>query len=233
MKGGYPIPPQALPFLVSVQKLTFGEPHHICGGTLIHALWVLTAAHCASSYNVAYRPSELRVYVGLDKIEEPDSRCVVESDVERVVLHKDFRLARFRSDIALLKLATPVIEYDPIANLAGAGDVLSLSSAGALLRVAGWGSTDGSSTPSGPAKGADVKVPEECPEGLRNGVVKTEMVCAVSASSAVADTCQGDSGGPLYGADPRTGELVLVGVTSWGRECGRGGVYTRVGRFRD
>ena len=57
------------------------------------------------------------------------------------------------------------------------------------------------------------------------------MMCA--GGNGGADTCKGDSGGPLFGTDPDSGELVLVGITSWGRECGDGGVYTRVAKFQD
>merc|ERR1719431_2338746 len=46
------------------------------------------------------------------------------------------------------------------------------------------------------------------------------------------DTCNGDSGGPLMKLDRKAGELVLVGLTSWGpANCGlqrEAGVYTSV-----
>ena len=48
------------------------------------------------------------------------------------------------------------------------------------------------------------------------------------------DACQGDSGGPLYSYE--NGEEILVGIVSWGYECGyldSPGVYTNVTSFLD
>jgi secreted trypsin-like serine protease len=44
---------------------------------------------------------------------------------------------------------------------------------------------------------------------------------------------QGDSGGPFVVADAtRGGRYTLAGLTSWGINCGNGGVYTRVSAYR-
>lgn len=65
--------------------------------------------------------------------------------------------------------------------------------------------------------------------------VTERMICS-GVPAKKQDSCQGDSGGPLF-ARTNNG-FVLVGLTSWGIECGLGdqglyGIYTRVTRFND
>merc|ERR1711911_22633 len=56
----------------------------------------------------------------------------------------------------------------------------------------------------------------------------------ICAGTKGRDTCQGDSGGPLVvNVNER---FVLLGVTSWGIECGaegKPGLYTKVSSFID
>ena len=57
----------------------------------------------------------------------------------------------------------------------------------------------------------------------------------ICAGRGTTDTCNGDSGGPLL-ADHRGQRWSVVGITSFGVECGRPdfpGVYTRVDRYLD
>jgi secreted trypsin-like serine protease len=54
------------------------------------------------------------------------------------------------------------------------------------------------------------------------------MLCAVPASVPSDDTCIGDSGGPVIAGEDLD-EGPVIGIVSWGRDCGTGvpGVYAK------
>merc|ERR1719308_383161 len=62
------------------------------------------------------------------------------------------------------------------------------------------------------------------------------MMCAGDLKKGKIDACQGDSGGPVAWLDDQTGEVKVVGVTSYGYRCalaGSPGVYARVTEVLD
>ncbi|MBX3579634.1 MAG: serine protease [Rhizobiaceae bacterium] len=66
-------------------------------------------------------------------------------------------------------------------------------------------------------------------------VIDDTEICA-GVIGEVRDSCYGDSGGPLMAKDPETDAYVLLGVVSWGYQCGHPGfpgIYARVASFGD
>ncbi|NXQ26867.1 ACRO protein, partial [Alaudala cheleensis] len=158
--------------------------------------------------------------------------------IKKLVQHENYRREDMSNDIALLELNEPV-ECSPYIQLACVADpILGVSVSEELnCWVAGWGATSAKDKrPSDRLQEAQVRLInlQLCNSSLwYAGEIHTHNLCAGYPQGGI-DTCQGDSGGPLMCQDKHAGSWWLVGVTSWGKSCGRArrpGVYTSTQHF--
>ena len=204
-----------------------------CGGTVIAARWVLSAAHClVTPEGRPVQATSLSVLAGSTNLEQPLNQPI---GVTRVIIHQQYAGETFTNDIALLQL-----EYDALVTPAALdANEITLND---LAFIAGWGALQQGDDQTFPTslQGAYVRlVPgASCDElfPVYSGHVTARQVCAGYAAGGV-DSCQGDSGGPLYRA-PADGvqRMTLVGVTSWGYGCANAqspGVYTSTRSYRE
>uniref|UniRef100_A0A8C3RVM0 Granzyme M n=1 Tax=Chelydra serpentina TaxID=8475 RepID=A0A8C3RVM0_CHESE len=204
--GGREALPHSRPYMVSIQIR--GIP--ACGGALVHARWVLTAAHCYSDL----RKGPIRVLVGLHRQPGRNARVQVFT-VTKFVPHPSYNSRTFANDIMLLKLDKKVA-WNKETSL------LPLSkkkpAPGTLCSVAGWGIFRQESKYSPVLRELDVKVMDirMCNNSRYwNGELTSTMMCIEGVRKGSAP-CKGDSGSPVVCGK----KAEVAGVLSFtGKRC--------------
>jgi trypsin len=210
-----------------------------CGGTLVGAQHVVTAAHCTDTL----RPQQIVVLAGTVDIDRGGQR----RSVSAIHQHEGYHELTLRHDIALLELAQPFelsadIQVIPLATEA---ETTTLTEEGDPAFITGFGATDENDSGSSLLLEAEVLTygDQRCTDLYRQDgedIYGDSQVCA-GLDAGGADACYGDSGGPLVvpldGTDgSERDDWVQVGVVSWGAGCGRPlrpTVYTEVSAYAD
>ncbi|MFF7885470.1 S1 family peptidase [Streptomyces sp. NPDC020794] len=214
--GGTTTTTTAYPFMM---QITDASQNQFCGGTLVAANKVVTAAHCM----VGETTSSVRVVGGRTYLNGTNGTV---SKVSKIWINPDYTDATNGDDVAVLTLSTSM-SYTPASYVASTDT--GVYAAGATARIIGWGTTSESGSSSNQLRTATVPIVSNssCAGSYGSEFVASDMVCA-GYTNGGTDTCQGDSGGPLLIGG------VLAGITSWGNGCaeaGYPGVYTRLTTF--
>ncbi|NWX50039.1 TM11E protease, partial [Steatornis caripensis] len=205
---------------------------HRCGASVISNMWLVTAAHCfrgqrdprrwTASFGILLRPPKQKKLV---------RRIIVHERYGDFVLDHEY-------DVAVVELAS-AIEFTSDVHSICLPEASHIFPENASCFVTGWGAlkNDGECYSVNELRQAEVKTISTAICNRRqvyNGAITPGMLCAGYLDGQV-DACQGDSGGPLVHANSR-GIWYLVGIVSWGDECGKKnkpGVYTRVTYYRN
>ncbi|XP_034371287.1 mannan-binding lectin serine protease 1 isoform X2 [Arvicanthis niloticus] len=234
--NGQPAQKGTTPWIAMLSQLN-GQP--FCGGSLLGSDWVLTAAHCLhypldpeeptlhSSHLLS--PSDFKIIMGKHwrRRSDEDEQHL---RVKRIMLHPLYDPSTFENDLGLVELSESPRLNDLVMPVCLPEHP---STEGTMVIVSGWGKQF---LQRFPENLMEIEIPivnhDTCQEAyipLRKKVTK-DMICAGEKEGG-KDACAGDSGGPMVTKDAERDQWYLVGVVSWGEDCGkkdRYGVYSYI-----
>lgn len=186
---------------------------HFCGGSLLDATTVLTAAHCVRNKS----RHDFQVLHGTKTIHEGGSLVDL---ARQPLIHPRYSDRTVDYDIAVLKLARPL--GGPYVQLATPASAPQMEQPGENGVVIGWGVSV-----AGKRKTSDrllegvqtVGGRGDCQQRMRawdpTYRLTDRMICALHTSNN-GGPCYGDSGGPLVRRASAEAPYFQLGVVSWG-----------------
>jgi len=229
--GGKEVVKNSYPFMVRIEAISKSDESYLCGGTLIHENYIVTAAHCV--YDDDDPIIGLIIHFGDHHVNElDDTQTIVSVTMRNVFFHEDYDYPRVgHNDIALIRLPEPAPlsrHVKPIC-IARRRTVERYHHGKAL----GWGDTSNVGPVSDVLKEIDLPI---LADGCRKFSMYSPdiMICAGNTEGKEMATCSGDSGGPFV-VDAEF-KPVLAGVTSFGSAIGcvtigYGVVFARVSAY--
>ncbi|XP_068951500.1 probable threonine protease PRSS50 [Petaurus breviceps papuanus] len=228
------------PWQASIQK----NDVHICAGSIVASLWVLTAASCMNT------SSNLTVYLGNPLLSVEDRVHSRRVPVKQVIIHPYYQEKRYWSwigrenNVALLKLAQRLNYSEYIAPVCLPSPNLEVKP-GSFCWVTGWGQYK-MAIPNYPIPlskdliEAEIMIMSnddcdtlyhdisEVPSIVR--IISPNMLC--SSYYRGRNVCYGDDGSPLVCEIDNT--WFQIGTVSWTLGCihqQTPGVYSRISKY--
>jgi len=207
--NGQPATENQIPYQCAVLS-PVGNAFSLCGGSIISAEWVLTAAHCT----VGYSQYNLR-FGSLTSTIGGQVQISFES-----ISHPEYDPVQFHFDVAIISIPTPLTFTQSIQPIR----LPTNSQLGSTFRdvsavVSGWGATSHGSGASQILIWAGMRVISntEC-QDVFGDVVVDHVICATGSGGPTQGHCSGDSGSPLTIAEGAV--RTQIGVASFSAAAG-------------
>ncbi|NXK91761.1 MCPT3 protease, partial [Formicarius rufipectus] len=190
-------PPHSRPYMAFLEIKSDSDIYY-CGGFLIRADAVLSAAHCCSWNMLVFpgRTVDITVILGAHNrsYHEPSQQEIC---VGHWVVHPNYSDGRCENDIVLLKLEkkAKITKYVKPISLPSHKETVT---SGTICNVSGWGQTSRTGCPTAVLMEVDLTLQREevCENRFKGTYQHQSMICAGDICGRKS-TYKGDSGGPL------------------------------------
>lgn len=216
----------AWPWMVAIYYIRNTQKKFICGGSIIHRKWIMTAAHCfvvVRHKNIDKAQTEEKlanknwvVSVGRTNLDDEISGFNVL--VKRLISHPHYDPSNFYNDIALMELQNN-LQYDPyirpVCLPPPSPDIHPLYTVKENAIVTGWGhnavifqnntrvnlintnTLNELSVPLQPDSTCKKPVRYICSKQFNCSITPSNTTFCAGTGRGKEDACAGDSGGPL------------------------------------
>ncbi|XP_058056632.1 trypsin-1-like [Anopheles bellator] len=233
--GGYDALAGELPYQVSIQRAILTTRTHVCGGSILNQMHVLTAASCFWTDS----SSRFEVVAGNLRIDQASETQQLLT-VNWIRMHPEYNGGPSSSDLAIVRTSSAFF-YNHVVRPITLPPADQLPSG--VVRIGGWGSSTTSILPGNNFSNMlqKISVPivdwNECYAvlGGAEGPLDERNMCTGPLTGGIS-TCTGDAGGAAVqqqGIDV----YLQVGVISWNlvpcAAINTPSIYTRVSAFID
>ncbi|CAO1439369.1 unnamed protein product [Diamesa tonsa] len=205
------------PYQVAILTV-FPQGTGLCGGSVINANFVLSAAHCVDPDG----QSAIVIFGAQDitNANEPNQRRIPVTR-DGIILHPGWNRNTIENDVTVLRLSSPITLVPNVISPITFPTDLENQFVDAAAVVSGWGRFDDAIQQSSPVLrfvGQNIITNNACRLRFPT-LIQPSNIC--TSGAGLTGACQGDSGGPL--TIQRDGNSVQIGIVSFGspRGCAR------------
>jgi len=186
----------AVPHSWPWQILMIKNGRAMCGGSIISAKTIVTAAHCV--FQDVHNPSQFKVRVGAHDVSKHEADAV-DYQVKRIIVHPGWNTRNLNNDVAMFELEKPIQFNKYVSPICLPNDDPPV---GTECYITGWGKIKHPGGMHSVLQQAILPVVDNKVCHAKNFAniripVTSQMVCGGDGGESRKSGCHGDSGGPF------------------------------------